>query len=294
MIGSLGCSIDYPKVLAPEVTPRDWSTSPAVTRGPQLSAASDSGRLSVESFICTGSIVQIIAGQDIWEYLNKVTHTFGLRKYMTFNTEVVGAVFDESRGKWRLKIRRNIPQTGKFDPTKEPEGEIFYDECDLLLYATGMLNKFKWPEITGLERFKGRLVHTAHWPEDYQAEQWKQDRVAVIGSGASSVQTVPGMQPYVKHMDVFVRTGVWFVQIANNFGANHEYTDEQKREFKEHPEKLVAHAKDIENQINNMWGVFYTSSERQESTRELSRQRMAEFIKDERLLKGFTPKLELG
>ncbi|KAL3603121.1 hypothetical protein FPOAC2_07438 [Fusarium poae] len=232
--------------------------------------------------------------QDIWEYLNKVTHTFGLRKYMTFNTEVVGAVFDESRGKWRLKIRCNIPQTGKFDPTKESEGEIFYDECDLLLYATGMLNKFKWPEITGLERFKGRLVHTAHWPKDYQAEQWKQDRVAVIGSGASSVQTVPGMQPYVKHMDVFVRTGVWFVQIANNFGANHEYTDEQKREFKEHPEKLVAHAKDIENQINNMWGVFYTSSERQESTRELSRQRMAEFIKDERLLKGFTPKFELG
>ncbi|EWG44880.1 hypothetical protein FVEG_05847 [Fusarium verticillioides 7600] len=174
------------------------------------------------------------------------------------------------------------------------QGEIFYDECDLLLYATGILNKFKWPEITGIENFKGRLVHTAHWPEDYQAEQWKQDRVAVIGSGASSVQTVPGMQPYVKHMDVFVRTGVWFVQVANNYGSNYEYTEEQKREFKEHPETLVAHAKDIENQMNGKWGVYYAGTEKQKAARELFRKRVAEFIKDERLLKGFTPKFELG
>ncbi|KAK2051419.1 hypothetical protein LY76DRAFT_610632 [Colletotrichum caudatum] len=51
-------------------------------------------------------------------------------------------------------------------------------------------------------------------PADYSAaHQWKADRVAVIGSGASSVQVVPAMQPYVKQMHVFVRTGVWFVNI---------------------------------------------------------------------------------
>ena len=54
-------------------------------------------------------------------------------------------------------------------------------------------------------------MHTAYWPKDYQKEQLGNDRVAVIGSGASSIQTVPNMQPYVKHMDVFVLTGVWFV-----------------------------------------------------------------------------------
>jgi hydroxyversicolorone monooxygenase len=41
------------------------------------------------------------------------------------------------------------------------------------------------------------------------------------------------MQPHVKHIDVFVRTPVWFVQIANNYGANHEYTEEQKAEFRD-------------------------------------------------------------
>lgn len=49
------------------------------------------------------------------------------------------------------------------------------------------------------------MIHTANWPKDYKEEQWKNDRVAVIGSGASSIQTVPTMQPHTKHIDVFVR-----------------------------------------------------------------------------------------
>lgn len=61
-------------------------------------------------------------------------------------------------------------------------------------------------------------------------------------------------------MDIFVRTGVWFVEIANNFGANKEYSVEEKEEFRKHPEKLVAHAKDIEDQVNGLWGTFYTGS----------------------------------
>ena len=97
-----------------------------------------------------------------------------------------------------------------------------------------------------------QIVHTARWPKDYQAEQWKNDKVAVIGSGASSIQTVPTMQPHAKHLDVFVRTAVWFVQIANNFGANHSYTDEQKQSYRD-PYQLVEHAKSIEDQVNGLW-----------------------------------------
>ena len=79
------------------------------------------------------------------------------------------------------------------------------------------------------------MVHTARWPKDYQKEQWKNDRVAVIGSGASSIQTVPTMQPHAKHLDIFVRTAVWFVQIANNYGQNKEYDDGEKANFKKDP-----------------------------------------------------------
>ncbi|KAJ9644119.1 hypothetical protein H2201_007096 [Coniosporium apollinis] len=223
---------------------------------------------------------------DIWKYLDRVCETFGLRKYMNFNTQVVGAYWQEEQGKWKVKLRQTKPDGS--------EPSEFEDTCDLLLYATGILNDFKWPDIPGMEKFKGRIVHTARWPKDYHKDEWKKDRVAVVGSGASSIQTVPNMQPHVKHMDVFVRTGVWFVQIANNFGANHEYTEEQKEGFRKDPKSMVAHAKDIENQVNGLWGLFYTGSEAQKEGQKLFRARMAEFIKDKRLLDGFTPKWEIG
>lgn len=222
---------------------------------------------------------------DINAYLAKVVEVFDLRKYMTFNTEVIRAEWHDESGKWRVKLRQRGP-TG--------EEKEFDDECDLLLYATGILNNFKWPNIKGINSFKGRIVHTATWPEDYQKEQWADNRVAVIGSGASSIQTVPTMQPHVKHMDIFIRTGVWFVQIANNFGSNHEYTQEQREEFRNDPKKLVAHAKDIEGQVNGLWGTFYSGSEGQKEAQKMLKERTKEFIKDERLLEGFTPKFEVG
>ncbi|KAI8931470.1 hypothetical protein NX059_011138 [Plenodomus lindquistii] len=102
------------------------------------------------------------------------------------------------------------------------------------------------------------------------------------------------MQPHVKHMEIFVRTGVWFVQIANNFGQNKEYSQAERDEFRKDPKKLVAHAKDIENQVNGLWDSFYSGSEGQKEAQRLFRQRMSEFIKDKRLLDGFMPKFEVG
>lgn len=102
------------------------------------------------------------------------------------------------------------------------------------------------------------------------------------------------MQPFAKHIDVFVRTGVWFVQIANNFGQNKEYTDEERKIFRNDPSALVAHAKDVEDQVNGLWGAFYSGTETQKMAQDIYGKRMAEHIKDERLLKGFTPKFGVG
>lgn len=57
---------------------------------------------------------------------------------------------------------------------------------------------------------------------------------------------------------------------------------------------MVAHAKDIEDQVNGLWGTFYTGNELQKQTQDMLRERMKEHIKDERLLQGFTPKFEVG
>jgi cation diffusion facilitator CzcD-associated flavoprotein CzcO len=205
---------------------------------------------------------------------------------MTFNTEVVKAQWDEDSAKWKLHLRQTNVATGQTTDIQ--------DECDVLLHATGVLNNFKWPEIKGIEKFKGKVVHTARWPEEYQSEEWAKERIAVIGSGASSIQTVPNMQPHVKSMEIFIRTGVWFVDIAGNEGKNIPYTDQQKRQFASDPKELVKHAKFLEDQVNGVWSVMLKGTPEAEMAKDLFIQRTAGIIKDKRLLEGIIPKFAVG
>ncbi|KAF1850359.1 FAD/NAD(P)-binding domain-containing protein [Cucurbitaria berberidis CBS 394.84] len=222
---------------------------------------------------------------EIQTYLEKVVEVFDLRKYMTFNTEVIRSEWQDDTGKWKVTLRQ-----------KSPSGveKVFEEECDLLFHATGILNNYKWPTIKGIERFKGRIAHTAAWPEDYQKEEWANDRVAMIGSGASSIQTVPNMQPHVKHMDIFVRTGIWLADFSTMLGKSREYSQQERDEFRSDPQKLLAHAKDIENKVNSTWSMFYTESETQKLVQTMFGENMKGLIKDERLLKGFMPNFDVG
>jgi cation diffusion facilitator CzcD-associated flavoprotein CzcO len=103
------------------------------------------------------------------------------------------------------------------------------------------------------------------------------------------------MQPLAKHIDVFVRTGIWFGVLAGNTGTqSKEYSQQERDEFRQNPSILVAHAKEIEAQVNGTWGAFYSNSMRQKMASAYFRKRMSEFIKDERLLQGFTPDFAFG
>lgn len=46
-------------------------------------------------------------------------------------------------------------------------GSVYSDQADILISATGALNNWKWPDIPGLHDFKGKLMHSARWDEDY-------------------------------------------------------------------------------------------------------------------------------
>ncbi|KAK1975923.1 cyclohexanone monooxygenase [Colletotrichum cereale] len=226
------------------------------------------------------------SGSDIWAYLKKVCQVFDLAKCMRFNHRVIGCYWQQETGEWVVKIRHTLPDGSTHE---------FEDRCTVLLYGTGLLNNFRLPDIEGLDAFGGRVMHTADWPADYgAAHQWKPDRVAVIGSGASSVQVVPAMQPHVKHMHIFVRTGVWFVNIPAERGPEYEYTAAEKEGFKKDPAALVAYAKGIEDGLGSFFLLMFKGSTAQANSRKQIAERMASIITDERLLKGFTPTWSVG
>jgi thioredoxin reductase len=49
-------------------------------------------------------------------------------------------------------------------------------------------SKWKWPEIQGLDRYKGHKVHSARWDDSFD---FTGKKVAVIGNGSSAIQIVP-------------------------------------------------------------------------------------------------------
>ena len=68
---------------------------------------------------------------------------------MNFQSEVIGAYWQQETGEWLIKIK----QTQADGSTK-----LFDERCHLLLYGAGALNNYKWPDIEGIEKFKGRVI----------------------------------------------------------------------------------------------------------------------------------------
>jgi cation diffusion facilitator CzcD-associated flavoprotein CzcO len=74
-----------------------------------------------------------------------------LYKHIKLDSQVTDAVWDEDCGKWTLRVESTVSH------------ESSAVEADVFINAGGILNNWKWPEIEGLETFKGALIHTASW-----------------------------------------------------------------------------------------------------------------------------------
>ena len=75
--------------------------------------------------------------------------------------------------------------------------------ADVLISAIGALADPSIPDLPGLDRFEGKVFHSARWDHDHDLSG---RRVAVIGTGASAIQFVPEIQPHVGRLHLFQRT----------------------------------------------------------------------------------------
>src|ERR1700733_1375644 len=127
---------------------------------------------------------------EIREYLRDCTDRFGLRAHIRFNCPLQTAEWDEDAGVWQLQT---------------PDGSF---SAQMLVGAPGPLSEPPIPSLPGMEEFQGVAFHTANWDHSRDLTGGK---VAVIGTGASAIQTVPQIQPQVEHLTIFQRTAPWVV-----------------------------------------------------------------------------------
>jgi cyclohexanone monooxygenase len=136
-------------------------------------------------------------GPEILEHSRRIGRQFGLYDNALFHTEVTDLEWDEGRCRWIVRTNRGDEFTARF-----------------VAMGTGPLHVPKLPGIAGIRSFTGHSFHTSRWDYGYTGgdsegaplDRLGDKRVAIIGTGATSVQCVPHLARACKELYVFQRT----------------------------------------------------------------------------------------
>jgi len=138
------------------------------------------------------------AGQpETLRYLNLVADKFDLRRDIQFRSRVAAATYQEDTHSWNVTLADGSHFRSRF-----------------LITAIGPLSAPTLPRIEGVDTFQGQSFHTARWP--HQPVDFAGKRVAVIGTGATGVQTIQTIAGSVGHLTVFQRTPNWCAPLHNS------------------------------------------------------------------------------
>ncbi|MBT5494205.1 MAG: NAD(P)/FAD-dependent oxidoreductase, partial [Alphaproteobacteria bacterium] len=156
---------------------------------------------------------------EILNYARHVAERYDLRGDIQFNTRVMAARYDESTSRWTLEAEDGSKTTARF-----------------YVMATGCLSAPNWPKIDGLDDFDGPTYHTALWP--HEKVDFTGQRVAVIGTGSSAIQSIPHVAREAKQVTVFQRTANYAVPAHNG-----SLDPDVEKKIKAHYAEMRARAK---------------------------------------------------
>jgi len=124
---------------------------------------------------------------EILKYVARVVEKFDLRREMQFDTRVIVVAFDSTTNRWAIETDRGEHISAKY--------------C---IMATGCLSTPTRPDFKGLESYEGKTYHTGQWP--HEEVDFTGNRVGIIGTGSSAVQSIPVIAEQAAHLTVFQRT----------------------------------------------------------------------------------------
>src|SRR4029077_10893485 len=119
---------------------------------------------------------------EIRAHCDRIARQYGFYDDALFHTEVTHLEWDASGGRWIVRTNRADEFTARF-----------------VGIGTGPLHVAKLPGIPGIATFEGHAFHTSRWdytytggdPDGAPMDRLADKRIAIIGTGATSVQCVP-------------------------------------------------------------------------------------------------------
>ncbi|MGW5670601.1 flavin-containing monooxygenase [Micromonospora sp. NPDC003776] len=144
----------------------------------------------------------IADGDSIREYVRQTAREYAVEEHIRFHHRVVRAEFDSATARWTVHARR------------DDTGEEVVLTCGFLFTNSGYYryDEGYTPQLPGVERYAGRLVHPQHWPTDLD---YTGKRVVVIGSGATAVTLVPAMAERAAHVTMLQRSPTYVISLPS-------------------------------------------------------------------------------
>ncbi|MFK0173688.1 flavin-containing monooxygenase [Streptomyces sp. NPDC090306] len=148
---------------------------------------------------------------EIRDYLRRCLDRFGLRPHLHTGVEVEEAHWDEGDCLWHVTT-----DSGHWT-------------AQVLVSAVGPLTEPRLPDVPGIDRFQGKVMHSARWDHDHDLTG---KRVASIGTGASAIQYVPEIADRTGRLFVFQRSAPWITPHDKR-----PITDAERAAFRKNPRR---------------------------------------------------------
>jgi cation diffusion facilitator CzcD-associated flavoprotein CzcO len=124
---------------------------------------------------------------ELLRYAGHVADRFDLKRDIAFNTRVTAAHWHEADQRWQVTT---------------DTGAGYH--CRYLILATGCLSIPTDVTFPGIADFHGPIYRTSRWP--HEGVDFSGQRVGIIGTGSSAIQSIPIIAEQAAHLTVFQRT----------------------------------------------------------------------------------------
>jgi cation diffusion facilitator CzcD-associated flavoprotein CzcO len=139
----------------------------------------------------------IATAAEILSYMGEVIDENDLARHIRYRHRIASAAWSSRDNRWTLSaIRADTAETVHFT-------------ANFLWMCQGYYRHSQGytPEWSGLDSFKGRVVHPQDWPEDLD---YAGKRVVVIGSGATAATLIPAIAADCAHVTMLQRSPTYF------------------------------------------------------------------------------------
>ena len=129
--------------------------------------------------------------KEIKAYLDEVVRRNQLFSRIKLNQKVISLRWLDNKSCWEISTNNK---------------EIFFSK--MVVSAVGQLNQPNKPNFPNMKKFKGKIMHTAEWDDQYELLG---KEIIVVGNGASAVQLIPEVSKVAGKVNLIQRSPNWLV-----------------------------------------------------------------------------------